>query len=105
MIRWFLAAAGLWAGVLPAQCATNLPPIRVACFDVAGTGEKGAGARNIHRCLSAERDFNFQTIMAGDIRSNALARFDVLICPGGSGHKQADTLDPEGCRAIRDYVK
>lgn len=107
--RWALAASiaatTLGLGSALGQGPTNLPPIRVACFDVAGTGEKDKGVGNMRRCLSPSPDFVIQTVTSGDIRSNALARIDVLICPGGSGHKQADALDPDGRHVVQDFVR
>ena len=99
----FLASLG--AGAERGQEPAKAPPIRVACFDVAGSGDSGISARNMRKCLDPSPDFTFQTATADDIRRNALSKIDVLICPGGSGSKQADTLSAEGCRAIRQFVQ
>src|SRR4051812_18762966 len=42
---------------------------------------------------------------AKDIREGVLKEMDVLVQPGGSGSKQAEALQPEGCDAIREFVK
>lgn len=88
----------------PETAAETLPPIRVACLDVYGTGEQGVGPKNIRRCLGPSPEFTFQTVSAEQIRAGALSRFDVLICPGGSGSRQSKTLDVEGRRAIVDFL-
>jgi glutamine amidotransferase-like uncharacterized protein len=93
------------AGAQPGEELAQPVPIRVACFDIAGTGDSGISAKNMIKCLSPSPDFTFKTVTADDIRSNALSKTDVLICPGGSGSKQAETLAPEGCKAIRDFVR
>jgi glutamine amidotransferase-like uncharacterized protein len=38
-------------------------------------------------------------------RSDRLARFDVLIFPGGRAHKQADALGENARRAVKDFVR
>ncbi len=42
-----------------------------------------------------------------DVRSSSssLARFDVLIFPGGRAHKQADALGEQGRRAVKDFIR
>ena len=107
---WRAVAAGvvcasLTVGVAGGQEVIGRSPIRVSCFDVYGTGERGIGPKNIQRCLASSPDFTFQTVNADDIRGEALAKFDVLVCPGGSGSQQSKTLDTEGRRAILNFVK
>jgi glutamine amidotransferase-like uncharacterized protein len=80
-------------------------PIRVTCFDVYGQGERGIGPKNIQRCLGSSPAFIFQTVNADDIRAHSLAKFDVLICPGGSGSKQSKALDEEGRRSVLEFVR
>jgi putative intracellular protease/amidase len=108
-ICWAVATgvviASLSGGVARGQEAVRRSPIRVTCLDVYGQGERGIGPKNIQRCLSSSPDFTFQTVNADDIRSNALAKFDVIICPGGSGSKQSRLLDAEGRRAIDEFIK
>jgi len=97
--------AALGAGAAREEGAAKPPPIRIACFDIAGTGDSGISARNMKKCLDPSPDFTFKTVTAEEIRGNALSKIDVLICPGGSGSKQASTLDVEGCKAIRQFVQ
>lgn len=107
VIRVALAAAAcaLFCGIARGEAARKAPPIRVACLDVYGTGERGIGPKNLQRCLSESPDFTFQTVTADDIRKNGLAKIDVLICPGGSGSRQSKTLDTDGRRAIQEFIK
>lgn len=90
--------------ITPGLEAEKTVPIRVACLDVKGTVEQPALSTGLQRCLSSSSNFTFQAITASDIRNNALSRFDVLICPGGSGSKQAKILDEEGRRVVREFV-
>jgi glutamine amidotransferase-like uncharacterized protein len=99
------AAAAPAQGVEPGGKVVKPPPIRVACFDIAGTGDSGISARNMKKCLDPSPDFTLKTVTADDIRGGALSKIDVLICPGGSGSKQAENLGAEGCKAIREFVK
>src|SRR5439155_12616093 len=50
-------------------------------------------------------EFKFARVTAADIRAGRLQDADVLVQPGGSGSKQAETLQPEGREAIRQFVK
>lgn len=85
-----------------ADATTKAAPIRVATFDVDGTGQR---AKNMKRCLSPSPDFVLSTVTAEDIRKGALSKLDVLIVPAGSGSKQAATLEAKGCKAVKDFVK
>jgi putative intracellular protease/amidase len=77
-------------------------PIRVAVYDDAGGNE--AGPINVQRCLSREEGFDTKRVNAADIRAGALARFDVLVHPGGSGSAQAKQLGETGRQKIREFV-
>lgn len=77
--------------------------VRVAVFDY--DGKESNGPRNLKRILTPEHGFSFQVITAKEIRNGSLKDFDVLIMPGGSGGKQAKTLNPEGREAVRIFVK
>lgn len=97
-----LAALGI--GSLHVHGAETSAPIRVACLDVSTNAGFSVGAKKMLRCLPAESNFTFRTITGAEIRSNGLAQVDVLICPGGSGSKQAKVLDDEGRHAVREFV-
>lgn len=106
----FLCAGGLCPRLLasnpPAQQATaaiSEPVVRVALY--ADEGSK-RGGDNVEKCLGLEAGrFQCFRVTAEDIRNGALARADVLVQGGGSGSKQAKALRPEGCEAIRRFVK
>jgi hypothetical protein len=40
-----------------------------------------------------------------DIQAGVLNQFDVVIFPGGSGSKEAAAIGPDGCAAVREFVK
>jgi putative intracellular protease/amidase len=107
-----LGAFSIAAAKGPAANAAKPSLIRVAYFDVGETdaaAERGAKAGsvglNVKRCLDESTDFTFKVVTAEDIRAGALAKFDVLLCPGGSGSKQAEILGADGRQAIRDFVR
>jgi putative intracellular protease/amidase len=79
--------------------------VRVLIYDDAGGG--GAGFTNVSKCLSASstKQFTFARVTAEEIRAGKLKDADVLVQPGGSGSKQAETLKPEGREAIRNFVQ
>ncbi|MEX0610634.1 MAG: BPL-N domain-containing protein [Pirellulales bacterium] len=77
--------------------------IRVAIYADAGASRKGSP--QVQRCLPAELNFEIKPVTAEDIRGGALNEFDVLIHPGGSGSKQAQTLGEVGRERVREFVK
>jgi N-formylglutamate amidohydrolase/glutamine amidotransferase-like uncharacterized protein len=73
---------------------------------VGAYSDEGAG-RSLLDLLAALRCFesvSVRQVMADDIRSGALADFDVLIHPGGSGGRQGRHLGEEGREKIREFV-
>jgi hypothetical protein len=74
----------------------------VAIYDDAGGSTNGPP--NCERCLPQAKGFVTRRLQAADIRDGALANFDVLIQPGGSGSKQAKTLEQQGRDNIRKFV-
>lgn len=87
-----------------AKTPATRPLIRVLIYDDAGGG--GAGYTNVSKCLAAssQKQFTFARVTAEEIRAGKLKDADVLVQPGGSGSKQAETLKPEGREAIRQFV-
>jgi len=82
--------------------ATESSTIRVAIYADAGASRKGSP--QVQRCLPAETGFEITTITADEIRGGKLSEFAVLIHPGGSGSKQAETLGAEGRERVRAFV-
>jgi glutamine amidotransferase-like uncharacterized protein len=70
----------------------------------AGEGASKEAPPQVQKCLPASRGFETKTISAAEIRSGALAQFDVLIQPGGSGSGQAKALGDEGCQRVKKFV-
>lgn len=77
--------------------------IRVAIYEDSGAGKRGTD--NVSLSLADEKAFAIQVINAEDIRAGILSKFDVLVQPGGSGSKQAKTLEESGVDSIRSFVK
>ena len=89
----------------PATAPTPQKVIRVVIYDDAGGG--GVGPANVSKCLAAakQKEFTYAIVSAEQIRAGRLKDADVLVQPGGSGSKQAQTLKPEGRDAIKQFVR
>ena len=89
--------ARLFADDVPSPVA-----LRVAIYADGGAPKKGV--TNVQRSLPAAKGFATQTVTADDVRRGDLEAFDVVIFPGGSGGKQAETLGEEGRERVRRFV-
>ena len=67
--------------------------IRVALYADEGVTKKGLPQVS---SVCRRRRFEVNTVTAEEIRDRRAKEFDVLIHPGGSGSKQAETLGDEG---------
>jgi len=77
-------------------------PIRVAVFHDEGV------SKNITTLLEVVQGFpelQVTEINAADVRDGKLAPFDVVIFPGGSGSKEAATLDEAGRNEVKSFVE
>jgi len=77
--------------------------MKVALFDDSGTGGKGPG--RLRKLFGAVENTTIVRIGRDEVRSGALAQFDLVIFPGGSGSAQARTLDEPGREKVRRFVK
>ncbi|QDV20176.1 hypothetical protein Pan153_48480 [Gimesia panareensis] len=77
--------------------------VRVAVFDYPD--KESSGPRNLKQFLTPANGFKYQVVRPAEIRSGVLKDFDVLIMPGGSGSKQSKALEPEGRKAVRQFVR
>jgi glutamine amidotransferase-like uncharacterized protein len=77
--------------------------IRVALF--ADSGASRTGSPHLWRCLPPEMKFHVSKVSAEDIRNGTLDEYEVLIHPGGSGSKQAETLDQLGREKVGEFVR
>jgi hypothetical protein len=77
--------------------------IRVAVYNDNGGG--GRGSDNVELSLSDDTTFYTKRVSADEIRLGALNSFDVVVQAGGSGSKQAKTLEESGVDSIRQFVK
>jgi glutamine amidotransferase-like uncharacterized protein len=94
-------ARGAAPATQPAAVATNAKPIRVAVFMDAGASDSG---QKVLDALAKHPEFVGEKVTAEDIQKGALDHFDVMVQGGGSGSKQAKTLGPDGCAAIKKFV-
>ena len=76
--------------------------VRIAIY--ADGGAAINGSPQLKRSLPKELGYDVQLVSAADIRGGTLDRFDVVIHPGGSGSKQAETLASEGREKVRQFV-
>jgi glutamine amidotransferase-like uncharacterized protein len=75
----------------------------VAVYDT--TGGTAKGPKNLASFLVQDAGFRCEFLTPAEIRDGRLDSFDVLIMPGGSGSKQAATLEPAGCGVIKAFVR
>ncbi len=90
--------------VPPRKAGASGGPLRVAIYNGGGTGN-GALA-TVRGVLAREKDFAFSApVCPGDLADGALAQFDVVVFPGGSGSKQAAAIGKTGHDAVRAFVR
>ena len=78
--------------------------LRVAIYSDEGGSD--AGVDNVKKCLGVLPDgFETYAVDAQDVRDGKLAGADVLVQPGGSGSRQAKSLQPAGRKVIQDFVR
>lgn len=76
----------------------------IAIYEDGGVFGKGPG--EIHRRLISEPDkFAVRTIGGAEVRNGALEDFDAVVFPGGSGSKQAASLEETGREKVREYIR
>jgi hypothetical protein len=75
--------------------------VRVAVYDDVGAGRS---LQALITVLAQHPDLRVDRLKAQDIRAGRLARYDVLIQPGGSGGKQGQALGEQGREQIRAFV-
>ncbi|CAN5696699.1 BPL-N domain-containing protein [soil metagenome] len=97
LLSLVLVTFGLGA-TLPAAARTP----KIALYDDEGSG--GKGIPSVQSILSAPK-FDVTALSAEDIRSGKLAGYDAVIFTGGSGSKQAETLQATGVDEVRKFVE
>lgn len=78
------------------------PKIRVALFIARGVS--APARKNLSRDLDNADDFTWKSIDGDDIVNGALDNTDVLIVPGGSALKEAQSLGADARNIVRRYV-
>ncbi len=77
--------------------------LRVAVFH--RNQRAGEATKDFERILDEEPSMSFRAITPQEIRDGALAPFDVVLFPGGSGREQSAALEAEGRAAVRQFVE
>lgn len=75
--------------------------LRVALFDDGGVG--GSGPGHLETILR-QRNALVCRVDGHDVRHGALKQFDLVIMPGGSASKQADSLGSDGRANVTQFV-
>lgn len=94
-------SARTWADDVPSSQTTKL--VRVAIYDFPKS--KSSGPEHLMKFLTPNYGFQSTIVSPAEIRDGALQNYDVLICPGGSGSRQAKELKEEGRTAVRKFVR
>jgi glutamine amidotransferase-like uncharacterized protein len=87
-------------GILPA--ASQAKSLEVAVFKDTGVGPS---FKNLAAVLRRRSDIHMTILNGADVREGALSRFDVFMVPGGSGRKEANSLEAQGETEIKRYVR
>ena len=95
----FLVIALLPKQVLPA--AAQQSSLKVAVFKDIGVGPC---FNNLVAVLRRQPDIQMTILAGDDVREGALKRFDIFIVPGGSGKKEAGSLEAFGETEIKRFV-
>jgi len=113
LLRQLEMSAGEVDQVLaPRAGATSRPggssgePLRVAVYCDAGTLSDTAPLR-LEAIVTSAGGVVAELLSAPAIRAGALGlgSFDVVVFPGGSGHRQAEALGKEGAKAVRAFLR
>jgi glutamine amidotransferase-like uncharacterized protein len=105
MIAGTMAAVLLSDAALAQERGGDAPhPLRVALFDVKGTGK---GHTALVHALGEQPGLEVERIKPDEIRAGRLreGKFDVVIFPGGSGHVQGEALEAAGREQVRAFVR
>ncbi len=87
-----------------AKSAIVVRPLHVGIFNERSCCDE---PEPLFRILDAIPSCTRELVTAENVRfePDRLARFDVLIFPGGRAHKQADALGGNARRAVRDFIR
>ena len=92
--------------MVPPRAAGSRPagPLRVAVYNGGGTGNKALAA--VRTVLGRQKDLALVVpVGPEDISDGALAQFDLVIFPGGSGSRQAAAIGKAGHDAVRTFIR
>jgi glutamine amidotransferase-like uncharacterized protein len=111
MILWLSLLIAFSARMALAQPGATLSgqvdTIQVDTIKVALYADQGTSGRidDVLRALESDSRLQVTKVMVDDIRAGALAGYDVLVHPGGSGGGQGRALGAEGRTEIRRFVR
>jgi glutamine amidotransferase-like uncharacterized protein len=91
-----------YEGSLDAMLERSPGILNVGLYDGGGTGS--SGPRAISAILRDNAAVAFTYVGPAELYDDALAQFDVLIFPGGSGSRQARALGDRGTASVRKFV-
>ncbi len=76
--------------------------IRAGVF--SGNGASAVCVTETMEALKIDKDIVPRIVTAADIAGGALEELDVILFPGGSGSKEANSLGARGMQQVRDFV-
>jgi glutamine amidotransferase-like uncharacterized protein len=87
-----------------AKSAAVMRPIHVGIFNERSCCDE---PEPLFRILDAIPSCTRELLSAENVQfqPDRLARFDVLIFPGGRAHKQAGALGENACKAVKDFIR
>lgn len=109
--RVMMSVALKQLGMIEDDCVDVLIPpesdrsdqVFVGLYDGEGSSERGV--ENVTRAFDAAPEVTVVHLGPADIRTDVLSQFDVVVFGGGSGSKQARTIDKDGATSVRSFVK
>jgi len=77
-------------------------PIRVALYKDGGVSE---GYKNVQAVVEKDPAFTVTIVNGQQIRDGILDQFEIVIFPGGIASSQGKSLQPEGVKQLKNFIK
>ena len=96
-------AAVVADGTAPTDLATNAALVKAGLY--CGLGSRGANFVYWGKILKDSPDVELTYLDGEDLRNGMLDGLDILVMPGGSSKKQYGSMQEEGAKAIRRFIR
>ena len=97
VLRFYLLFLFALTSVLQAE-----GPIRVALYKDGGVS---GTYTNVQKTVEEDPAFELTLVNGQQIRDGILDQFEIVIFPGGSGRGEAASLQPEGVKKVKEFIK